>query len=106
MDIFFTGHRYICSLTKKISRITDGDYFRDRHREQTEENLLRPIYIALRDSNTQSLTGLHSFPGADITGRVACQGNLSFWKAFKDCDIGINSFFLILASRQFLKTPV
>ena len=30
MDIFFTGHRYICSLTKKISRITDGDYFRDR----------------------------------------------------------------------------
>ena len=80
MDIFFTGHRYICSLTKKISRITDGDYFRDRQRK----NLLRPIYLALRDLNTQSLPRLHSFPGADITGRVACQENLSFWKAFKD----------------------
>ena len=78
MDIFFTGHRYICSLTKKISRITDGDYFRDRHRKQTEENLLRPIYLALRDLNTQSLLGIHSFPGADITGRVACQGKFVF----------------------------
>ena len=70
------------------------------------KNLLRPIYLALKDLFTQSLPGLHSFPGADITGRVACQGNLSFWKAFKDFDIGIDSFFLILASRQFLKTPV
>ena len=70
------------------------------------KNLLRPIDLALRDLNTQSLPGLHSFPGADITGKVACQENFSFWKAFKDCDIGINSFFLILASRQFLKTPV
>ena len=70
------------------------------------KKLLRPIYLALRDLNTQSLPGPHSFPGADITVRVACQGNLSFWKVFKDCDIGINRFFLILASRQFLKTPV
>ena len=58
------------------------------------KNLLRPINLALRDLNTQSL-GLHSFPGADITGRVACQGNLSFWKAFKDCDIGINRVFFL-----------
>ena len=57
------------------------------------ENLLSPIYLALRDLNTQSLPGLHSFPGADISGRVACQGNLSFWKAFKDCIIGINRVF-------------
>ena len=47
------------------------------------KNLLRPIYLALRDLNTQSLSSLYSFPGADITGRVACQGNLSFWKVFK-----------------------
>ena len=57
------------------------------------KNLLRPIYLAPRDLNTQSLPSLHSFPGADITGRVACQRNLSFWKAFKDCDIGIIMFF-------------
>ena len=35
---FFTGRRCICSLPKKIPRITEGDYFRDRQREQTEEN--------------------------------------------------------------------
>ena len=57
------------------------------------KKLLRPIYLALRDLNTQSFPGLHSFPGADITGRVACQGSLSFWKAFKDCDRGINRVF-------------
>ena len=67
------------------------------------KNLLRPIYLALRDLNTQSLPGLHSFPGADITGRVACQGNLSFWKAFKDCDIGINSFFSDLGKQAVLE---
>ena len=39
---------------------------------------LRPIYLALGDLNTQSLSGLHSFSGADITGTVACKGNLSF----------------------------
>ena len=42
-----------------------------------------PIYLALGDLNTQSLLGVHSFSGADITGRVACKGNLSFWKTFK-----------------------
>ena len=41
---FFTGHRYICSLTKKISIITDGDYFRDRHREQTEEKITSNLF--------------------------------------------------------------
>ena len=35
---FFTGHRCICSLRKNIPRISEGDYFRDRHQEQTEEN--------------------------------------------------------------------
>ena len=34
---FFTGNRCICSLPKNIPRISEGDYFRDRHREQTEE---------------------------------------------------------------------
>ena len=57
------------------------------------KNLLRPIYLALRDLNLQFLPGLHSFPGADISGREACQGYLSFWKAFEDCDIGINRVF-------------
>ena len=35
---FFTGHRYICSLPKKIPRISKRDYFHVRHREQTVEN--------------------------------------------------------------------
>ena len=34
---FFTGHRYICSLPKNIPRISEGDFFYDRHRKQTEE---------------------------------------------------------------------
>ena len=33
--------------------------------------LLRLIYLALGDLNTQSLPRLHSFSGADITGTVA-----------------------------------
>ena len=70
------------------------------------KNLLRPIYLVLRDLNTQSLPGLHSFPGADITGIVACQGNLSFWKAFKDCDIGTyRSFFSDLGKQAVLEDP-
>ena len=69
------------------------------------KNLLRPIYSALRDLNIQSLPGLHSFPGADITERVACQGNLSFWKAFKDCDIGINRFFSNHGKQAVLEDP-
>ena len=67
---------------------------------------LRPIYLALGDLNTQHLSGLHSFSGADITGTVASKGNVSFWKAFKDCDIGMKRYFLILASRQFLQTTL
>ena len=31
---------------------------------------LRPIYLALGDLITQSLSGLHSFCGADFTGTV------------------------------------
>ena len=69
------------------------------------KNLLRPIYLALRDLNTQSLPGLHSFPGADVTGRVAYQGNLSFWKAFKDCEIGINRFFSDLGKQAVFEDP-
>ena len=65
---FFTGHRCISSLPKKIPRISEGYYFCDMLREQTEEN---PIYLALGDLNTQSLPGLDSFSGADITGAVA-----------------------------------
>ena len=61
---------------------------------------LRPIYLALGDLNTQSFPGLHSFSGADSTGKVACQGYFSFWKAFKDSDIGIKQVL------QFLKTTV
>ena len=38
---FFTGYRCICSLPKKITRITKGDYFRDKHREQMEENSIK-----------------------------------------------------------------
>ena len=37
MDFFFTGYRCICSLPKKIPRISDGDFFRDRHWEPMEE---------------------------------------------------------------------
>ena len=33
---FFTEHRCICSLPKKIHRNSEGDYFSDRHREQME----------------------------------------------------------------------
>ena len=33
---FFTRHRYSCSLPKNMPRISEGDYFRDRHRGQTE----------------------------------------------------------------------
>ena len=62
---------YICSLPKKIPRMSEGDYFRDRHREQTEEFQLRPIYLALGYLNTQSLSGLLSFSGAVFTGTVA-----------------------------------
>ena len=32
---------------------------------------LRPIYLALRGLNAQSLPGLHSFSGADIIGKGA-----------------------------------
>ena len=53
-------------------------------RNRRRKKLLMPIYLALGDLNTQSLPGVHSFSGADITGRVACKGNLSFWKAFKE----------------------
>ena len=74
-------------------------------RNRRRKILLRPIYLALRDFNTLSLPGLHSFPGADITGRVACQGNLSFWKAFKDCVICINRFFSDLGKQAVLEDP-
>ena len=36
--IFFTGHRFICSLPKKIPRISEGDHFCDRRQEQKEKN--------------------------------------------------------------------
>ena len=68
---FFTGHRCICSLPKKMPQIPKGDYFRDRHREQTEKIQLMPIYLAVGDLNTQSLSGLHSIFAAGITGTVA-----------------------------------
>ena len=55
------------------------------------------------DLNTHSLLGLYSFSGADITGTVACQGNLSFWKAFKDCDIGIKQVFADLGKLAVLE---
>ena len=55
---------------------------------------LRPIYLALWDLGTQFPSGLHSFSGADITGTVALKGNLSFWKAFKDCDMEIKQAVL------------
>ena len=35
---FLTGHRCIDSLPKKIPRISDRDYFSDKHRERMEEN--------------------------------------------------------------------
>ena len=59
----------------------------------------RPIYLALGDLNTQPPT-LHSFSGADT---VACKGNLSFWKAFKDCDIGIKQVFADLGKQAVLE---
>ena len=34
---FFTGHRCICPLPKKTTRISEADYFRDMYLEQTEE---------------------------------------------------------------------
>ena len=34
---FFTGHRCTCSLPNNLARIYEGDYFRDRHQEETEE---------------------------------------------------------------------
>ena len=74
-------------------------------RNRRRKKLLRPIYLALRDLKTQSLPGLHSLSGADITGRVACQGNLSFWKAYKDCDIGFNRFFPDHGKQAVLEDP-
>ena len=55
--------------------------------------------------NTQSLPCLHSFSGADITGGVACQGNLYFWKAFKDCDKGIKQVVAELGKQAVLEDP-
>ena len=67
---FFTEHRCICSLPKKIPRISEGDYFCDRHQKQLRKIQLKPIYLALGDLETQSLPGLHSFSGTDIVGTV------------------------------------
>ena len=52
---------------------------------------------------TQSLPGLHSFPGAGTTGTVACKGNLSFWKAFWDCDKGIKQLLADLGKQVVLE---
>ena len=61
---------------------------------------LRPIYLALGDLNTQPLPSLHSFSCADTE---ACKENLSFWKAFKDCDIGIKQVFADLGKQAALE---
>ena len=86
---FFTGHRCICSLPKKIPRISEGDYFPDRHTEQMEEISTKANLFSSWGLEHLAFPGLHSFSGADITGTVAWKGSWSFWKAFKDCDMGI-----------------
>ena len=64
---------------------------------------LRPIYLALGDLSTQSLPVLHIFSGADT---VADKGNLSFWKAFKDFDIGIKQVFADLGKQAVLEDHI
>ena len=68
---FFTGHRCISSLPKKIPRISEGYYFATCTGNRQRKIQLSPIYQALGDLNTQSLPGLDSFSGADSTGTVA-----------------------------------
>ena len=63
---------------------------------------LRPIFLALKDLGTQFLPSLPSFSGADITGTVAEKGNWSFWKAFKDCVMGIKQVFADLGKQAVL----
>ena len=36
-NVFHWTQMYLFFLPKKIPRISEGDYFRDRHREQMEE---------------------------------------------------------------------
>ena len=90
---FFTGYRY-CSLPKKIPRIPKGDYFRDRHREQTEENSA--------SAREHSVSPRCTF----IFWCWYCKGNLSFWKALKDCDIGIKQVFVDLGKQAVLENYI
>ena len=69
--------------------------------------LIRPIYLTLGDLNAPSLPGLHSFSGADITRTVLeCKGNWSFWKAFKDCDMGIKQVLADLGKQAVLEDHI
>ena len=64
---------------------------------------LWPIYLALGDLSTQPLPGLQSFSGADT---IAWKGNSSFWKAFKDFDIGIKQVFADLGKQAVLEDHI
>ena len=70
MDIFSLDTDVFVLCLRIYPEFSRETFFRDRHRKQTEEILIRPIYLTLGDLNAHSLPGLHSFSGADITRTV------------------------------------
>ena len=68
---FFTGHRCTCSLLRRYPEVFRETIFVTGTENRRRKFQLRPIYLSLGDLNTQSLPGLHSFSGADITVIVA-----------------------------------
>ena len=88
---------------RRLPDISSETIFMTETRDTRRKIPLNPIYLALWDLNTHTLPGFHSFSGADITGTVAGNGNLSFWKAFKDYDIEIKQVFSDLGKRTILE---
>ena len=64
---------------------------------------LGPIVNALGDEKAEALPGFHAFSGADITGRFAGKGKLTYWQAFSSCSMEVVSAFAVLEMSEKLE---